>query len=97
MTLADTYPNALTSTVPGAVKIPMILPTDREAFQAAILTCNAVGRPPRIVRIRDTLHLGILWISEALIEDVEDDAAVTVTGPAGPVVFDPEGNLPDLS
>jgi hypothetical protein len=97
MSLADTYPNALTSTVPGAVKIPMILASDREAFQAAILTCNAVGRPPRIVRIRDTLHLETLWISEALMREAASDPTVTVTEPGGPVMFDSQGNLPDLT
>jgi hypothetical protein len=96
MSLADTYPNALTSTVPGAVKIPMMLPSDRAAFQAAILTCNAVGRPPRIVRIENTLQLSTFWVSEALVADAEAEPAATVVDAAAPVRFDARGNLPDL-
>jgi hypothetical protein len=96
VSLAATYPNALTSTVPGPVKIPMILPSDREAFQAAVLTCNAVDRPPQIVRIKDTLHLQSMWISQALLDEASADPCISVAEPPAPVPFDAEGNLPDL-
>ena len=80
----------------SAVKIPMILPSDRAAFQAAVLTCNAVGRPPRIVRIENTLRLNSFWVSESLLPDAESDPALTVVAPAVPVRFDAHDNLPDL-
>lgn len=96
VSLAATYPNSLTSTVPGPVKIPMILPSDRMALQAAILTCNAVGRAPRIVRIEDTLHLQSLGISESLVPEASDNPEVSLTTPAAPLGFDEDGNLPDL-
>jgi hypothetical protein len=96
MSLADTYPNALTSTVPGPVKIPMVLPSDRLAIQAAILTCNAVGRAPRIVRIRDTLRLDEMWISEALMDEVTSGASTTVVRDLADISFEGEGNLADL-
>ncbi|HTD76556.1 MAG TPA: lactate racemase domain-containing protein, partial [Chloroflexota bacterium] len=44
MDFGRTYPNALTSTVARPVALPMVLPSDRLAFAAALLTCNAVGR-----------------------------------------------------
>jgi hypothetical protein len=97
ISLAATYPNALTSTVPGAVKIPMILPSDRLALQAAVLTCNAVGREPRIVRIKDTLQLGTLWVSAVLVPDARAEPSVIRVDSAGPIRFDPDGNLPELS
>jgi hypothetical protein len=96
VSLAATYPNALTSTVPGPVAIPMILPSDRRAFQAAVLTCNAVGRDPRIVRIRNTLHLETMWVSEALLGEAERDPEITVEEGPAHVQFTPDGNLPDL-
>ena len=71
--LAGTYPNALTSTVPGPVKIPMILPSDRLAIAASILTCNAVGRPVRIMRIANTLDLAGYQVSPALLDEVRAD------------------------
>lgn len=96
MSLAATYPNALTSTVPGPVALPMILPSDRFAFAAAILTCNAVDRPARVVRLQDTLHLEQFWVSSTLLEADGPHGALTVIEPSGPPEFDADGNLPDL-
>ncbi len=97
VSLAATYPNALTSTVPGPVKIPMILPSDRRAFQAAILTCNTIGRAPRMVRIRDTLHLETMWVSQALLEEAEANPEIEFEGGPEEVEFTADGNLPDLA
>jgi hypothetical protein len=96
MSLAATYPNALTSTVSGPVALPMILPTDRLAFAAAILTCNAVDRPPRVVRIHDTLHLEEFWVSRALVEAEQSGVTLAVIEPPRPLVFDADGNIADL-
>jgi hypothetical protein len=95
--LGRTYPNALTSTVPRPVALPMVLPTDRLAIAAAVLTCNAVGRAPRVVRIKNTLRLGDLWISAALLEDAQRDASITIEAAPAPFPFDGDGNLPELN
>jgi hypothetical protein len=95
--LAKTYPNALTSTVPRPVALPMVLPSDRFAVAAAILTCNAVGREPRLVRIADTLHLQDFWISEALVGEAEPDPSIEVTVRPAEFEFDDAGNLRDLA
>jgi hypothetical protein len=95
--LASTYPNALTSTVPGPVRLPMILPSDQRAIQAAILTCNAVDREPQIVRIRDTLHIEELWASPPLLRQAADRPDIDIVAPAEPFPFDVDGNLTDLS
>lgn len=93
MNLAETYPNALTSTVPRPVAVPMMLPSDRMAFAAAVLTCNAVDRPPRVVRIQDTLHIEEFWISRALLDCVMDDETITVVEPPVEPLFDADGNF----
>jgi hypothetical protein len=97
MVFGRTYPNALTSTVARPVALPMVLPSDRLAFAAAVLTCNAVGRAPRIVRIQDTLHLEHIWVSEGLLDDVRDDPSLDVLEPASEVPFDQNGDLLDRS
>jgi hypothetical protein len=97
MDLAATYPNSLTSTVPGPVKLPMVLPNDRLAFQAALLTCNAVGRAPRLVRIRDTLRLSEIWISASLLEEAQQNPSLECLDGPAPLSFDSAGNLPDLA
>ena len=97
MSLGQTYPNGLTSTVVGPVGIPMTLPNDRLALAAALLTCNAVGRDPRLLRIASTLRLDEFVVSESLLDDVQRDARLTVvSGPDDPP-FDAEGNLTDLT
>jgi hypothetical protein len=93
MLLGATYPNALTSTVARPVSIPMILPSDRLALSAAVLTCNAVGRPPAMVRIIDTLHLQDFWISEALVPQVTDMDSLEVVGEPTEWHFDGDGNI----
>jgi len=94
--LGQTYPNGLTSTVVGPTAIPMILPTDRLAWQAALLTCNAVGHAPRLVRIANTLRLGEFAISTELLNDVADHPHLEIVDGPAPPPFDSEGNLRDL-
>ena len=96
MDFGNTYPNGLTSTVVGPVRLPMVVPSDRLALAAALLTCNAVGRGPRLMRIRDTLHLGEFWVSAALLDDVRQDPALHVLADPRALSFDEAGNLTEL-
>ena len=82
--LETTYVNSLVATVTSVARMPMILPTDYDAIRAAILTCNIIDfSAVRLVRIRDTLHLGELLVSEPLVEEVS--AKSNVTSVEGPV------------
>jgi hypothetical protein len=96
MDLGATYPNALTSTVAGPVALPMVLPSDRLAIAAALLTCNAVGREPRLVRIQDTLHLDRFWVSPSLLDEGARDPNLHLLSEPEAMPFDVEGNLLDL-
>ena len=97
MDFGRTYPNALTSTVARPVALPMVLPSDRLAFAAALLTCNAVGREPRLMRITNTLRLGEFWVSTALLDEVERDPAQQILAGPEAVPFDSAGNVVALS
>jgi len=97
MDFGRTYPNALTSTVARPVALPMVLPSDRLAFAAALLTCNAVGREPRLMRITNTLHLGEFWVSTALLDEVERDPTQQILAGPHAVPFDAAGNVVALS
>ncbi len=81
--LETTYVNSLVATVTSVARLPMILPTDLDAVKAAILTCNIQDfSKVRLVRIRDTLHLGELLVSEALVDEVSARPNVaSVEGP----------------
>ncbi|MDK2799159.1 MAG: hypothetical protein PWP27_1755 [Clostridiales bacterium] len=92
--LEKTYPNALTSTVPHTVKIPMILKNDREAIAAAIKTCNEIDKKnPRIVRIKNSLHIDEIYISEALLEEAKNDPDIEILEEPKYMQFDGNGNL----
>ncbi len=92
-----TYANGLTSTVVGPTHMPTILECDQDALLAAIKTCNAKDQSKaRVVRIADTLHLGKLQISEALLEEALKLPGVALLSEPQELGFDEAGNLLDL-
>ena len=83
-----TYMNALTSTTPAPVKTPMVMPTDEMAVAAALTMCAGVQpRDARLVRIENTLKLGRIWVSEALLGEVENDERLEVLQALQPMRF----------
>lgn len=93
----STYANHLTSTVIWHAKVPMTMPTDQRAIQAAAKTSNVADLAAlRIVRIPNTLHLEHMAVSEAMLEEAARHPAVEVLGDPQPWAFDAEGTLTDL-
>jgi hypothetical protein len=92
--LANTYPNAVTSTVLADVKLPLILESDRECFQLGIKTCNGIDRDrPRVAYIQDTLHLEYLLVSEALLPEIRGDSRTEILSEPFELAFDANGNM----
>jgi hypothetical protein len=90
----QTYPNALTSTVPASVKIPMVLDSDRHAFQAAIRTSNLVHMEEvRLVRIKNTNEMDEIEISENLVDDARKNPFLEVVSEPFPLPFNAKGDL----
>lgn len=90
--LVATYANHITSTVLSGAKIPMIMENDKLAIMAAIRTCNAPDLTNiRMVRVPNTLHIGEIMISEALLAEAEANPAVEVVGSAEPLTFEADG------
>lgn len=88
------YPNAITSTVLLGPKIPLFTHSDQSCIQAALKTCNYIDRDnPRIIRIRDTMHLEDIWISEAMVEEVRSHPMLEVLEEPKEWPFDENGNL----
>ncbi len=89
----STYLNALTSTTPYPVKIPMTMPTDRMAIAAALtMTAGVSPQNARLVRIKNTLKLRRMWVSEALLNEVDGEKLRVVEEPR-PMRFDEEETL----
>ena len=92
--LEATYPNAITNTYVGEMKIPMIMRTDREVIQLCIKTCNEIDREnPRVIRIKNTLRLADIEISGALLGEAGAHPDIEITGRLRPMVFNEEDNL----
>jgi hypothetical protein len=90
----ETYPNSLTSTVPVSVKIPMVLKNDRQAIRAAIKTCNIADfRNVRLGRIKNTLDVHLMEVSENLLPEAHGDARMEVLSKPYELVFNSRGNL----
>jgi hypothetical protein len=83
-----TYMNALTSTTPAPVKTPMVMPKDEMAVAAALTMCAGVQpRDSRLVRIENTLKLGRIWVSEAMLGEVENDERLELLERPQPLRF----------
>lgn len=92
--MSQTYPNALTSTVPLSVKIPMVLDNDRQVFQAAVRTCNIIDKTEvRLVRFKNTLSLDEYEISESLREEAMAHPNMEVLSEGYQLGFNEQGNL----
>lgn len=89
-----TYPNALTSTVPLTVKIPMVLKSDKQSIQAAIKTCNSLDiTKVRMVRIKNTSEIEEIEVSESLREAVENSPYLEILSDPYELEFNQDGNL----
>lgn len=89
-----TYPNAVTSTVMSVVKIPFITESDKVAIQMGISCLNNADRKNlRIVRIKDTLSLGEIMISEALMEEAKNNPGIEIVKEPEALSFNADGNL----
>lgn len=94
MDLAATYANGLTSTVCAPTKIATTLENDLYAIKAAVKTCNILDYTQcRLVRIRDTLHLGEIEISVNLLEEAKLHPDIEILTEPYDLPFNSEGNL----
>ncbi len=92
----STYANIITSANLDGAAIPMIMNTDREAIALAVKTVVRVKpQDCRIVRIKNTLHLSEIQVSEPLLDLVraQPQRFEMVSDPA-PFAFDTHDALP---
>lgn len=89
-----TYANGLTSTVVAPTKAATTLANDKLAIKAAIKTCNILDfTQVRMVRIKNTLEIGEIEVSEAYLEDVKAHQYMEQITDLYELSFDDEGNL----
>ncbi|MFO7635162.1 MAG: lactate racemase domain-containing protein [Caldilinea sp.] len=82
-----TYANAIAAGTPESGRLPIVLPTLDDAVRAALLTASVDDWSQAvIVRIKNTLHIDTIWVSDALADTVEGHPDLQwVDGAAPPV------------
>ncbi|WP_349674035.1 lactate racemase domain-containing protein [Lacrimispora sp.] len=92
--LASMYPNAITCTVLGGVRIPIIMESDKEAIQVCIKSCNEIDKTrPRVVRIPNSLHLEHIMLSEDYLEEIKGMETIEIESEPMDLPFDGDGML----
>src|SRR5216684_2569911 len=96
--MKPTLINCITACAPGGAKVPATYETDREAIETA-LSCIGLTPPEeaRVIRIKNTLRLGEIEVSEGLRPEVAKRGdLLQLTDPA-PLAFDAAGRLIPLT
>jgi hypothetical protein len=89
--LKATYTNGIASNTWSIVRIPITLENDRECVRVALEKLPAGSA--RVVRIKNTLFLDELQVSENLLPALRENPCIEITGEAAPMQFDSSGNL----
>ncbi len=91
---AATYVNLLTATEPGSTTregpLPLALDSDREAAEVALASALP-KQPARVCRIRNTACLEEMWVSEALLKELE--SGIVMEESLRELPYDSNGNL----
>jgi len=88
------YPNIVTNAMPESGKLPVILANDLLAIRAAVKTCRFIDfDSPAIVRIKNTLSMEHMFVSEALLGRARAHGAIDVAGGPARFAFDEKGNI----
>jgi hypothetical protein len=94
MDRCTTYTNALTARTPEHSRLPVTFETDREALEKALKTLRTGdARRARIVRIKNTMELKTMLISEALLPEVRQRRELLLLSEPQEMTFDAQGNL----
>ena len=92
--LASMYPNAITCTVLGGVRIPIVLRNDKECIQCCIKSCNEINKAnPRVVRIPNSLHLEHIMLSEAYLDEAKKISGLEIISQPEELNFNELDNL----
>jgi hypothetical protein len=89
-----TYANVITSAYLDGGSIPIVMPNEQDAIRLAVKTVPRVKpQNARIVRIRDTLTLGEIEVSEPMLDEVHKNSNIELLSDPVDMVFDGDGAL----
>jgi hypothetical protein len=90
----STYANAFTSTFLNRAYIPVIMETDQEAIEAAF-SVQRIDNPAnaRVVRIKNTLEVGQIQLSETLLREFSTHPKLEQVSNLAAMAFNADGSL----
>ena len=89
-----TYLNALTSTEPNSIKLPMILDNDELVIKACAKTCGILdSNKIKLVIIENTKNLNELYMSKVAYDSVVEKNKVEIISNEKEISFGEDGNL----
>ena len=92
------YTNALTGLSPMRSKMPIIFETDRDAIEGALKTIGLTEPPDaKVARIKNTLDLEYLCVSDALLPEVKERTDLEIVSGPHAFEFTAQGDLVDAS
>ncbi len=95
MNYRATVINCMTAGYPEGANLPVHYETDRETLDAALAIIGTrTAERARVMRIRNTLCLEDVEVSEACLHEEQAVNPFKVVTPARPISFDAAGNLP---
>lgn len=90
----STYLNAITSTEPNSIKLPMVVDNDKYVFKACAKTCGILNyKDIKLVIIENTKNLKEIYMSEAAYKCVNQSNMVKIQGDYFEIKFDHNGKL----
>jgi hypothetical protein len=90
--------NVVTSTFLARAAIPIVLDNDQEALKAALrATWGVSAEEARIVRIPNTLHIGELYVSEVIFNELKDNKNIEVLEDLQEMKFGEDGYFLPMS
>jgi hypothetical protein len=86
--------NSLTASTPAAIRTPLHFASDRECLEKIWPTVGKFNsKEVTIGRIRNTMELSPLLLSENLLPEIRNNPILEVVGDARDIDFDSDGNL----
>ncbi len=80
--------------MPGAASLPLVANNDRDGLSLAMRGVPMLeAETARIVRIENTLDLGEIWISEAMVADAEAHPEMEIISEPFEIGFDADDQM----
>jgi hypothetical protein len=74
-----TYTNIVTSSFLERGKLPVVADSDEKALEYSLRSCGYIQPgTERIIRVKDTMHLDELYVSESILEDIKERATIEI-------------------